>query len=358
MPVIKYKSEKKVFISHASKDKEIVDAFVDVILHGAMSIELDDIFCTSTEGTKIESGEDWRDNIKASLESAKVTFLIITPNYKESEMCLNEMGAAWVLSSLVLPTIVEPITFRTVGVIPEVSQVKKLLDEIHIDDLRDSVQEALTIPASKIASGRWTQKKKEFIQTVKAHLKASPFPIAMDRILFDKLLEEKRDLNETIDNLIEEKQQLQSLVEALKEAKDKEEVKAIIRKTSDDSEVEEFKELIINVKKSLQSFAPAIQKIIFKDYARKDTITIRVDNDRSDLDDAVARRIIYDDLSLNDSNSKVKKVYEALNKLNHFWSDKYKKDAVDYFESTYDGFEFDMRNLDFWETVFEAEIIF
>jgi len=50
MPKFAVPKEKSVFISHASKDKEIADAFVDIILHGAMSIDLDDIFCTSTEG--------------------------------------------------------------------------------------------------------------------------------------------------------------------------------------------------------------------------------------------------------------------------------------------------------------------
>jgi hypothetical protein len=88
-----------IFISHASKDKKIIDAFIDDILVGSGLVELDDIFSTTTDGTKIDSGEDWRNSIKDHLEKAKITFQIITPNYKESEVCLNEMGAAWVLSS-------------------------------------------------------------------------------------------------------------------------------------------------------------------------------------------------------------------------------------------------------------------
>src|SRR5260221_427880 len=82
--------EKTIFISHATKDKEIIDAFVDVILHGALSVPIDKIFCVSTDGTKIKSGADWRDSINKSLVSARVNFLIITPNYKKSEVCLNE----------------------------------------------------------------------------------------------------------------------------------------------------------------------------------------------------------------------------------------------------------------------------
>lgn len=44
---------KKVFISHASKDKEIADAFIDDLLVGALAVKITDIFCTSTDGTKI-----------------------------------------------------------------------------------------------------------------------------------------------------------------------------------------------------------------------------------------------------------------------------------------------------------------
>jgi len=85
---------KTIFISHASKDKEIAEAFLDIILHGALSVPINEIFCSSTDGTKIKSGADWRDSIKTNLLSAQINFLIITPNYKESEVCMNEMGAA------------------------------------------------------------------------------------------------------------------------------------------------------------------------------------------------------------------------------------------------------------------------
>jgi len=46
---------KTIFVSHATKDKEIVDAFVDLILMGALSVPIDKIFCVSTDGTKIKS---------------------------------------------------------------------------------------------------------------------------------------------------------------------------------------------------------------------------------------------------------------------------------------------------------------
>ena len=44
---------KDIFISHSGKDKQIVDNFIDLILHGALSVPINNIFCTSTDGTKI-----------------------------------------------------------------------------------------------------------------------------------------------------------------------------------------------------------------------------------------------------------------------------------------------------------------
>ena len=121
--------KKEIFVSHATKDEVLVNAFVDIILSNGLNIPINKIFCVSTEGSKIESGEKWRDSIKEGLESAKLNFLIITPNYKESEVCLNEMGAAWLSNALVVPLIVEPINYKTVGVIHEPTQIEKLLNE-------------------------------------------------------------------------------------------------------------------------------------------------------------------------------------------------------------------------------------
>jgi hypothetical protein len=64
--------EKRIFISHASKDEPIiVSPFIDDILVGALNVKYTDIFCTSADGMKVESGEDWRNAIKESLQNSK-----------------------------------------------------------------------------------------------------------------------------------------------------------------------------------------------------------------------------------------------------------------------------------------------
>uniref|UniRef100_A0A7V3J9B0 TIR domain-containing protein n=1 Tax=candidate division CPR3 bacterium TaxID=2268181 RepID=A0A7V3J9B0_UNCC3 len=165
----------KIFISHSKKDKPIVNFFVDDILIGGLGIKIVDIFCTSIDGSKIKSGEDWRNDIKDALQESKVTFLIITPNYKSSEICQNEMGAAWVLSCKVIPLIVEPITYTSCGILQEPKQIEKLTDEGSLDRIKDILQEELGIPPEELKSDRWSAKKHDFLSKIKKHLENNPF---------------------------------------------------------------------------------------------------------------------------------------------------------------------------------------
>ena len=119
----------KFFISHSSKDSEIVEPFIDNILCLGLNISRDDIFCSSIDEMGIRSGKNFREIIKDELQNSKAVIQIITKNYKESEVCLNEMGAAWVLNSTVVAFILEPITFNNVGFIHSVNQLLKLNDK-------------------------------------------------------------------------------------------------------------------------------------------------------------------------------------------------------------------------------------
>jgi len=348
--------EKKIFISHASKDKKIADAFVDIILQGALSVSIEDIFCVSTDGTKIKSGENWRNRIKTNLKSAKINFLIITPNYKESEVCLNEMGAAWVLSALVLPLIIEPINFKTVGIIQEPKQIEKLLDEKSLDRIKDIVQEELEIPNKLIKSDRWTSKKKEFILTVKSYLKKHSFNIPINREEFESLIEEKKDLEVTIENLIEEKNELNELIDELKTIKDKSEVKKIISKRKFDTEFKEFENICSNVNKKLGKNPAIINGIIFKSFSRKE-ISINHQGYNEILDEAIANDYITDELEADFSTTrKLREIKDELVKVSSFLERNLSPDFYDEYEDKYDA-PMKINNKLFWEEVFGTQLI-
>lgn len=135
------KSTIDIFISHSSKDKEIVELFVDKILRLSLGIEIENIFCTSIDSTTIATGDDFRSVIKQRLIGASHVIQIISENYKASEVCLNEMGAVWVLNSKVIPFILPPVSYDTVGFIHLPNQLAKLNEEKDllkfIDEMKD-----------------------------------------------------------------------------------------------------------------------------------------------------------------------------------------------------------------------------
>ena len=98
----------KLFISHSTKDTDIVHSFIEHILMLGLGVKREDIFCTSLDGCGIKSGADFKKAIKDELTNAKAVIQIITRNYKLSEVCLNEMGAAWILNSYVIPLVMPP----------------------------------------------------------------------------------------------------------------------------------------------------------------------------------------------------------------------------------------------------------
>ncbi|MBP2831799.1 TIR domain-containing protein [Aquimarina sp. U1-2] len=350
--------EKEIFISHSGKDKQIVDNFIDLILQGGLGIHINKIFCTSTDGAKIKSGTDWRNSILDALQSAKINFLIITPNYKESEVCMNEMGAGWVTSAEVIPLIVEPINYKTVGVIQEPVQIEKLLDENSLDRVRDILQEKLSIPASEIKSDRWTAKKKEFVLKTKNHLKDNEFKKPLDREEFDELIKEKDELETTLTKLIEEKSELENLVEELKSAKDKSDVASIVKKYSDTNDFDEFVELTKRVDKALSSFHPIIVGIIFKTYAYKD-INIEALAYKEQLDEALANDFINEEMEASFGKTrKMEKLELLLDELSSFMKRDLSPEFDEQFEDEYEDAPFSITNKLFWEDVLGVTLYF
>lgn len=96
---IKFNSTKKgVFLSHSSKDEEVLTKFRDIILVGGLGVSLDEIMLTSDEATAIKEGKSIPDEINYFLKHRAGLFIqFVSDDYIKSRVCLNEEGAAWVL---------------------------------------------------------------------------------------------------------------------------------------------------------------------------------------------------------------------------------------------------------------------
>ena len=140
IPSEKTVEQGKIFISHSSKDHDLVHKFIDHVLILGLGVKREEIFCTSVDGLGIKSGEDFKKAIHVELTNAKTVIQIITKNYKTSEVCLNEMGAAWVMKSKVIPLVASPFNFD-VGFIHASTQQLKLNDEKDLLKLHDDHKE-------------------------------------------------------------------------------------------------------------------------------------------------------------------------------------------------------------------------
>lgn len=107
----------KIFISHSSKDIDYVKSFVENILLLGLDIPSDRIFCSSMEGQGVKSGQYIPDRLKEEINKSSLALLFVSKNYKSSEICLNEVGAAWATlkKESVIPMLLPNTEFSELG---------------------------------------------------------------------------------------------------------------------------------------------------------------------------------------------------------------------------------------------------
>ena len=130
---------RKFFVSHSSEDEVIVKGFVKEILKIGCGFKDSDIFCT-LDPTVIRTGDDFREKIVENLRACDFVLLFISENYMNSEICQNEMGAAWALENKrVLPFVLPKTAFKEMGFLNEVKQGASIADKRKLDEFYNEV---------------------------------------------------------------------------------------------------------------------------------------------------------------------------------------------------------------------------
>ncbi len=128
-------NSKKFFISHASSDKVIIEAFNEKILMLGCGFKREDIFCT-LDHTVIHNGDDFRNAIIHNMKDSDFILCFLSNNYKKSEVCQNEMGAAWALSDkMVRPYKFPNVAYSELGFLAQVKQTADITDMSKLDEL-------------------------------------------------------------------------------------------------------------------------------------------------------------------------------------------------------------------------------
>ena len=130
---------KKIFISHSSDDKDIINNFIKEILKIGCGFKNEDIFCT-LDPTVIRTGDDFRDKIVENMKQCDYILLFISENYNKSDVCKNEMGAAWALEGKrILPFLLPDISFDQMGFLNVVKQGASVSDKRKLDEFYDEL---------------------------------------------------------------------------------------------------------------------------------------------------------------------------------------------------------------------------
>jgi len=160
-------NSRKIFISHASADETIVNAFVKEILLLGCHFTPQEIFCT-LDHTAIRTGEDFRDIIVDNMKNCDYVICFISENYKKSEVCQNEMGAAWTLEDKrVLPFKFPNIKFSEIGFLNVVKQAADITDSSKLDELYVELCEHYDVQQDLI---HFNKRKADFINVVNKYI--------------------------------------------------------------------------------------------------------------------------------------------------------------------------------------------
>lgn len=366
--IIKSKTEsssnKRVFISHSTKDAKIVNLFQDTILIGALTLKPTEIFNSSSPGMKVKIGTDWRRAIKKNLLDSELIFLIITPNYFECEVCLCEMGAAWTSEKTVIPLIPDTFSFEEIGVLIETSQVAVINNDESLDEIKDIIQRIFSISNDEIPTSRWSSKKSEFIMLFNSYLSKNRFLPPLNRDNFNKLLNEKREFEAILKEQLNEKAELKKYINELEHAKDKEQVIQIQKKLELTDELDVFYKKCKEINSVLKKFPSIINGIIFKDYCRADVIIQQTEGYTVDLEKYKSRNQIFItansegfEYEVNWNNREMKPIRSLLEEFDEFIQNKNLEDYIEIIENDLDV-DFDFSSSDFWQKAFEISISF
>lgn len=153
-------SKKRIFISHASKDSELIGKFVDSIFLLGMGIDSEIIAYTSREDTGVPAGESIPQFIQNNIACADIVLLMISNNYKDSEVCLNEMGAAWALNKHIIQVLLPNTSFDKLGWLCSLDKALKIDDADSIDGLCEVFTEKLDMG---IKPSAWNRNKTAFL---------------------------------------------------------------------------------------------------------------------------------------------------------------------------------------------------
>lgn len=156
-------SKKKLFISHAEKDKALAESLV-ALLKAATALNDADLVYSSLTRQGSPDSAGFSTYIQKQIKTPAAAILLLSPNYFANRYSLCEMGAVLALSHNTLPLLVPPLTHKHVqGVFPA-SQLDTIDNTDDLNKFVAKLQNHLNLGDLNLQ--QWAMKKKQFLASL------------------------------------------------------------------------------------------------------------------------------------------------------------------------------------------------
>lgn len=345
-----YKLSKSVFISHAVRDKAIVEHLVDLIEDG-IGVPENEIFCSSLDGYGIPTGDNFITYIKSQMQQPKVVILLLTPSYFESHFCVSELGAAWVMSHKVFPIIVPPLSYDAIKDVLTGTQAININDDIKYHELKGHLVESIEFqPKSAI---KWDTKRRAFLKNIKAPLQEIAMPSDFSKEEYELVCKSLKDAESELDNYEEELSNLKGYIKKLEAAKNKNEVEELKQQHNSTGITSEFESALSKIAeyKNILGDREVLKFVLCQYYDKP----YRIDHYQYSSEFEKAARYNFvtleDGYSVNWDNTKIKILQTHLENLSGLTdNDNRSLELIKYYESKYEQHvPLELDNQEFWE---------
>lgn len=165
--IMEPKKTPMIFISHSSKDKEFAEALVTLLED--IGFDSTNLFCSSVDGYGIGLSEDIFNTIRNLFNEHNLFVIYIhSPQYYNSPISLNEMGAAWVLKSDFCSFLTTDMDFDMMKGVVNNSTISIKVDGVdsatRLTELKNKL--LLQFELRDIDSTKWERKRKAFLDKV------------------------------------------------------------------------------------------------------------------------------------------------------------------------------------------------